>query len=255
MKNKKCIFLTPLLTLLLCSFTTPNKYTLYDYNSTESPRLTKFPYNGEVKEVDKDYTTDLGKRNGPIGQFMKWKVTSLKYHDASKNAFILYYKNPMINSKAVSSYTQTISYTVSREYSFSFAKQETHELSLKLATGFSYYGIDISKAMSAKQSTTSIESYTYTYGESQTISEEITFDFSRVPDGCLVSPCVVVSAYEIEFTYTIYDHYWWGDYESRDSSEVNQKNSLVIYNPETAYITYCVKLEGNEEKPIYYLHA
>lgn len=55
---------------------------------------------------------------------MKWKVTSLKYHDASKNAFILYYENPMINPKVVSNYKETISYTVSKEYSFSFEKRK-----------------------------------------------------------------------------------------------------------------------------------
>ncbi len=255
MKKQKNILLLPMLNLLLCSFTTTNKLSLSDYDSTEPTSLSKFTYNDKQKNVNEEYTTDLGRRNGPIGQYMKWKVTSFKYHNAGENAFILYYNSPMYNPKAINSYAKTISYTISEEYSFSLEKQETHELSLKLATGFNYYGIDFSKAMSAKQSTTSIESYTYTYGETKTVSEEIDFDFSRVPDKYVFSPCVVVSAYEIKFTYTIYDHYWWGDYESRDSSEVNQKNSLVIYNPETAYITYCIKKDSDEGKPTYYLHA
>ena len=28
---------------------------------------------------------------------------------------------------------------------------------------------------------------------------------------------------------TIYDHYWWGDFESRSSDEVNQNIKLYYY--------------------------
>lgn len=252
---KKRILFAPIVSLLLCSFTSENKMMLYEFNSTETSSDKIFKYNGKVYDVGKNYELDLGRRNGPIGQSLKWNVTSYKTYTADKNGFILYYLKPMINPKAISKYTETISYTISKEFSFSFQKEETHELSLTFATGFKFENIDFSKAINQKKSVSTIDSYTYTYGESQTITRTLEYDFSRVPDNYLVSPCIVANAIQIDYKYTVYDHYWWGVYESRDPNEVNQENSLIVYDINSLEITYCIQKEGNTEKPIYYLHA
>lgn len=246
--------------LLLCSFANQTKLKISDFNSTTGEPLASFSNNDvnnqKVYTVNEEYTYDLGRRNGPIGQFAKWKVTSYLRHDASKNGFILTYKIPMINPKALTSYELRLSYTYSSTFSFAFQKQEKHEISLKLASQFGFLNmIDFNAAIGEAYSETTIEDYTWTFGKTTAKEETYSFDLNRIPDGYIFSPCIVVNATEISYEYTVYDHYWWGDFESRDSSEVNQKNTLVVFDISTAELTYCIKKEGQSLKPDHYLHA
>lgn len=255
MKRNKSFALLPLLSLSLSSFTAA-KLNLSDFNSTKTETKKTFNYNGVECKINSKYKKDLGRRNsGLIGQYLEWEVTSYKEYNTSTNGFILYYETPMINPKAVKSFKEKVSFTLSKEYSYSFQKEEKHELSLTFGAGFGFNGIDFTSAINSKHSTTSIETYTYTYGESQTIERTYEYNFSQVPDGYVASPCIVVNAIEIEYKYTVYDNYWWGNYESRDSSEVNQTNSLLIYDLSSAYITYCIRKDGDSGKPTYYLNA
>ena len=54
---------------------------------------------------------------------------------------------------------------------------------------------------------------------------------------------------------TLYDHYWWCDFESRSSDEVNQDIKLLVYDPSSVELTICIKKELESGRPVYYLHA
>lgn len=247
------------LVLSLFSFTKSPKLYLSDFNSTKGDAIRSFSNKNEKNpktyNVNEEYIYDSG-RNGIIGQYAKWKVTSYMKHNAASNGFIISYDEPMLNPKTLTSYEFTISYTYSSSFSFAFQIQETHETSLKLATQFGFDDfINFSSAIGKSQSKTTIAGFTWTYASTVTKEKKYAFDVGRIPDGYLFSPCIVSNAVEIAYEYTVYDQYWWGDFESRDTSEVNHKNTLLVFDESTFEMTSCIKKEGQSGKPDYYLHA
>ena len=227
------------------------------YSST-SPTIHDGFYNYQNKyiRVGNSFKYDLGRRNhGLIGQYMNITITNYYSYNAASNGYILHYDEPMINPKAIKNQKLSLSSSESSEYSFSFSKSVSLEIASFLSSSLSFKNFKIGNESSITTSTTSSTTYSYSFGNTKTITKEYEFDYTLVPNGYVVSPCIVCNAIELNFTYTIYDQYWWGDYVSQDSSEVNVKNSLLIYDGSTEFITLCIKESGVSGKPTLYLNA
>jgi len=248
-----CVFL---IASLLCSFSN-GASTPDGYNSTETDSADSYINSEDVTiEVGKQYIYDLGHRTGPmITQDLRWTVLSYKQYNAAHNGFILNYDQKMVNPKAIIGQTLTLTNSISSEYSFSYESSETNEISGKLGCAFSLGGANLSVSLSAAHITTTTYGFSYSYGTINSNQNAYEFDYSTVPSGYLVSPCIVCNAVEMEYSYTIYDHWWWGDYPSRTASEVNVLNKVLVYDSSSFEMTICIREEGFSGKPIYYLHA
>lgn len=253
-----CCSFAPFCSALLCSAGYSQSDALANFLSSTPKSINTFGRDekGAARKVNEEYRIDIGKSSVGIDQFIKWKVTSCNQYNAARNGYILAYDPIFQNPKAISNYKLSLSLTWSSEYSFSFSKSEGKETSNRLSTSFG-----VSRFANVKDEVSSISSssttvgHSYTFGKTVEYKREYTFDFSKVPDGYVVSPCFVCNAMTIDYTYTYYDHWWWGDYPVRTGGMKDVENSILIYDPSTVFITYCIKETGSSGSPTLYFKA
>ena len=241
---------------VLCSFT--NGTDLSEYTKSQGHYESTFNgTDGNSYDVGKLFKVDLGRRNGGvIGQFIEYSVKSYATYGIRSGGYILKYDHTRINPKAVTNVTSSFSFTHSKTYTFSYSKSIGFDISNSFTAGLKLDGLlNISSENGLKRSRIDTETYTYSYGESETTTYSITYNLNKVPSGYVFAPCIVCSAQILEINYTIYDHYWWGDFESRSSDEVNQNIKLLVYDPSSVQLTICIKKELESGRPVYYLHA
>ena len=240
---------------MLCSAGYDDSYLLSHYAKSVGTVKTTFgkKQNGEPYKIDEKTRMDAGYSSAGIGQLFEWAVTSYEEFDASTNGYILDYDPTFVNPKNISEFSLTISATHSSTYSFSFSKTESVSTSNRLSMGMNISGFgQVQSSTTNTVSFASTEGFTYSFVQSKTIQRTYTFDFSKVPDGYVVSPCLVCSAKKLDYTYTYYDHWWWGDYPVRTDELVNATNSVLIYDSNTLFVTIAIK-KPSDKRPILYL--
>lgn len=205
-------------------------------------------------EVGKEYQVDIGRSSAGIGQFFGWTVTSYEDYNAAHNGYILAYDPVFVNPAAISDYKLSVSFTRSKEYSFSFSTTQSVTESNRLSAAFgiaNFVKVDASKTTTSSISTT--EKFTYAFGEATTTTHQFTFDLSKVPSGYIVTPCLVANAKVLSYTYTYYGNWWWGVYPVQTPELVGVKNSVLIYDPTTIFVTLAIKPAGQSGRPSLYL--
>ena len=251
-------FLSLAILPLLCSAGYDQDSLLRYYQSSTPTAVnaySKDPNNaGKACEVGKEYRVDAGRSSAGIGQSFGWTVTSYQDYSATRNGYILAYDPVFVNPAAISDYKLSISFTRSIQYSFSFNTTQTVAESNRLSAV-----LGIAKFARVEGSTTKTESistaedFTYAFGEATTATHQFTFDLSKVPSGYVVTPCLVANAKILSYTYTYYDNWWWGSYPVRTPELVGVKNSVLIYDPSTIFVTLAIKPVGQSGKPSLYL--
>lgn len=256
-KKKTTGFIFGALILLptLCSAGYDDSYLLSYYAASVGTSKTTYGRNqkGEPCVVNQEERIDAGYSSVGIGQLFGWTVTSYQEFDASANGYIIAFDTPFLNPKTISNYSLSVSLASSSTCTFSYASSETISSSNRLSVGMNlpnFGTIESSTDRTLSFSTT--HGYSYTFGQAKTIQRTYTFDFSKVPAGYVVAPCLVCSAKALAYTYTYYDHWWWGDYPVRTEDLVNVKNNLLIYDPDTFFVTLAIK-KPNEIEPVLYL--
>ncbi len=211
---------------------------------------------GNVHKLNTEYTVDAGRSSAKISQFIKWSVTSCIEYKIETGGYILACDSVFIDSGAVSNYTLTLRTTWSEEHSFSFEKSEGRETSNRLSASFGVKGYGtVEGSFSSTQSSSTTIGYSYSFGEQKTVERTYTFDFSKVPSGYVVSPCVISNALIISYNYTYYDHWWWGDYPVRTKELTDVSNTILIFDPETTHLTYCIKKPNQPMSSALYLRC
>ncbi len=250
MKKIRSAFKLPLL-LSLCSFTS---------SSTEVPdsfvKANQFTtnYSGSIS-VGKEYQFDMGRRNaGIIGQYLKFELKEYKKYDASiQNGFVYSYNPNFINKQAIKDYTLTFEVTYSQEFSYSYSHETTWDISNKITEELDLPVVKVTNSTEISFSDSVQETYTFAFGQTETIKEEYTFDASQVPDGYVFTPCFICSAEEFVYDYCIYNDYWISDVPSTLPSENVEDGRLLKYDESSFFLTIGIKKEGASGGPEYYL--
>lgn len=241
---------------VLCSFT--NETDLSEYSKSQGISK-KFFYDTSNNQhsIGDVFSVDLGRRNnGIVGQFIKFSVESYISYNVTSGGYILKYDYTRLNPRAVTNVTSSFSFTHSKSCSYSYSRSIGFDISNSFSTGLKLYNfLNVSQTNEIKSSYVDTETYTYSYGESETTTYNITYNLNKIPSGYIFSPCIVCNAQILNINYTIYDHYLWGNYESRSADEVNQNIQLLIYDSSSIELTICIKKELESGKPIYYLYA
>ena len=175
------------------------------------------------------------------------------YKKSTNNAYIFSYGD-FSYKNAMSSISESFSISYSESYTFgyqtSFSSQYSNALSAELSlAGFG----SVKSGATIGFSSSSSYSYSFTTSKMQTASYDYSYNLDSVPDFYELAPAVVCDATIISFKYTIYDKWWWGDFESRDKSEVDQKNAVFIYYPSSFVKTLVIRPHTSSSAPELYL--
>mgnify|MGYP002711303819 CR=1 FL=1 len=179
---------------LLCSYTKSASLAKYGY-SDSFDRTSYYDRKGEQHEVRKIQRQDLGRRNGAIGQYIEFSVEQYWEYLYSDNRYILQYEPVFLNPKAITSYSETLTYTISEDYSFAYTKAIKFGLSNAIYEGIKLK--DFAKVSNEKSSTVSVSmssTFTQSYGRIVSSSKTVSFNLNAVPDGYVFSPCITCNA-------------------------------------------------------------
>lgn len=253
--NKNKLSYISLCYFLLVSYTQSpiEKYRNSSSSTNEKLRDTQ----GNEISFGKKYSFDLGRRNaGIIGQYIEFTVESYKIHKNDVNGYIYSYKEPIVNPGPLSTLEVEETFTIAKETTYSCSQSVSYEINNSFAASLKIQDfVQISQNVSNKVSTVTCETYSVTYGQTLTQTYRYKYDLSVVPSGYGFSPCIVCNATELTLHYTIYDHYWWGDFESRNPSEVNQTIHYLIVQPDSYVSTICIKKLNEAGKPTLYYYG
>lgn len=241
------------MSIILCSFTNMNNSDISGYYKSVGEDSTITVNNKNYGKGD-TFNIDLGRRNWPIGEYMRLTIIQLKnYSKPNGDAYILSH-GQMAQVDSISQEKISYSYSLSTDYSFSFTKTITKDISNSISAAVDIHGFgQISDESKISNQESLSETFSYSFGTIETKTVEYQLNTSSIPDGYEFASCVIASAQLFEFNYTIYDHYWWGDYVSKSDSDVNVSNSVLIYSNESSAITLCIRSGNDDSEPAYYL--
>lgn len=246
--KKQFSLLLPLC-LLLCSFTNGNTATVDDYH-TSSPKQPSSIGNAEVgKEIKFDVP-----KSGVIGRYVKLTINSISTYQKSSNNAYIYSFGDFFEKNAVSNLQFETSYSYSETYTYAYSMSIMREISNGLSAKVSL--ADFAEASADSTLTKSIQiekTFSYTYGTVKSTSVRMDVNLNTVPDKYEFAVGIICDATIIKFKYTVYDQYWWGDFESKDSTLVNQKNDLFIYSKLSMCHTLVIRPHTSSSRPTLYL--
>lgn len=229
-------------------------YTIAD-NPTSISTFGNNPADGKPYTIGNEYSFDAGYSSAGIGQIMKWKPIYAQKYDAAKGrGFIFNYDSIFFNPKVVKEVDITLESSWSAEYSYSLEKSQSSSLTNQFATAFQLSGFaKVSGSQTTAYQNTTTVNYSYSFGRTQTFKRTYHFVPGEVPDGYVCTPCLVASATLIRYQYTLYDHWWWGDYPVQTPELVNQTQTILVFDKTSTFLTLGIKLSGLSGGPTHYL--
>ncbi|MGM9813784.1 MAG: hypothetical protein ACI32C_02650 [Candidatus Enteromonas sp.] len=235
-----------------------NRWTINDFTRIQNVWVSAIGSNpdnaGKPYEVGKEYSFDAGRSSIGISQRMHFKIEEVKEYDSSYNAYPLLYDPIFISPAAITSYTLTLERSWTKNCSFAYSTSQSRSVSNQFAGALNIPGFG--KVTTGSEVSTEImqtETFTYSFGEAETIRREYTFNLSRIPAGYICTPVLMVSAKFLRYKYSLKDCWWWGEQDVSTSELVNQSKSMLIYDKGTAFMTLGIKKVGTSGAPTHYI--
>ncbi|MDD7618769.1 MAG: hypothetical protein PUJ43_02815 [Bacillales bacterium] len=242
---------------LLCSAGYGEKLDYDDFTAPYGRRLTSFGYNPNTRSpylVGTEYQMECGQSTVGISQYMKWKVTSITDYNETTGGYIYDYDPIFINPSAVTDYSLSLTTAWSAQYSFSFTKMETREMSNRFAGVFGYSDFtQVEASFSTTYQSSHSSTYTWSFGTETSVTRTYSFALDRVPSQYLATPCLIANAKIVSYSFTMYDRWLSGDKPVLTPELVNASNTVLIVDRSTVFITIGIKKVGEQGKPQRYL--
>lgn len=157
-----------------------------------------------------------------IGHFARVTIDGIETYSKEEGNGFIYSHGLFVNANAINSFHETLEFSYSESYTFSYSASISQTLSngISQQVGLKDY-VKIGNDVKITQTNEQVQGYSY--GFTKEVKDSYTYDYNiyAVPENYELAMAVVCNANVISFSYIIYDHFWWGDFESRNVDDRN----------------------------------